>query len=157
MPNDSRAPRRRLGRRGRRLLGLVGAAAVAVSVFAFLLPQFADYRDVWTVVRGLGWREWLLLAGATALNLLTFPPPWMAVLPGLRFRAGVHPDAGVDRALHRLAGRRGGGPGGLLLDAPLVVLSAQLGRPGGRERPRGGRTCGFHARTLRVERCGRPR
>jgi uncharacterized protein (TIRG00374 family) len=86
MPDDGPAPRRRLGRRGRRVLGLLGAAGVAVSVFAFLLPQVADYRDVWTVVRGLGWPEWLLLAGATVLNLVTFPPPWMAVLPGLRFR-----------------------------------------------------------------------
>ena len=56
----------------------VAGAAIVVAVFAFFLPRIADYRDVLDVVRGLGWQEWLLLAGATILNLVTFPPPWMA-------------------------------------------------------------------------------
>jgi putative heme transporter len=56
-----------------------------LATFAFFLPQIADYRDVWDVVKGLS-RSWLLaLAGATALNLVTFAPPWQATLPGLRF------------------------------------------------------------------------
>jgi hypothetical protein len=31
----------------------------------------------------------LLLAGAVVLNLATFPPPWMAALPGLGYREGM--------------------------------------------------------------------
>ncbi len=60
--------------------------AVVVATFAFILPKIADYRDVWDVVQTLSWKDITLLAGATVLNLVTFAPPWMAALPGLRFR-----------------------------------------------------------------------
>ena len=67
-------------------LGVGVAIAVVVATFAFILPKIADYRDVWGVVKGLSWKDIALLAGATILNLVTFAPPWMAALPGLRFR-----------------------------------------------------------------------
>src|SRR6186997_1130902 len=67
-------------------LGVGVGIAVVVATFAFILPKIADYRDVWGVVKGLSWRDIALLAGATLLNLVTFAPPWMAALPGLRFR-----------------------------------------------------------------------
>lgn len=68
--------------------GLVAGAGIAVVVatFAFILPKIADYRDVWDVVQTLSWKDIVLLAGATVLNLVTFAPPWMAALPGLHFR-----------------------------------------------------------------------
>jgi len=69
----------------RHALGVGLAIAVVVATFAFILPKIADYRDVWGVVKGLSWRDAALLAGATVLNLVTFAPPWMAALPGLRF------------------------------------------------------------------------
>lgn len=81
--------RRRLTRTHTRLLGAAGSIAVVVAVFVFVLPQFADYRDVLDVVRGLGWEDWLLLVGAVVVNLATFPPPWMAALPGLGFRQAM--------------------------------------------------------------------
>ena len=80
---------RRLTKTHKRLLGGAGSIAVVVAVFVFVLPQFANYRDVLDVVRGLGWQDWLVLAGAVALNLATFPPPWMAALPGLGFREAM--------------------------------------------------------------------
>ncbi len=73
-------------RNPKRLLGGGLAVAVVVAVFVFLLPRIADYRDVWAVLRTLGWQEALALAGATVLNLVTFAPPWMVALPGLGFR-----------------------------------------------------------------------
>jgi uncharacterized protein (TIRG00374 family) len=76
--------RRRLSKRY--VLGGGLGIAVVVATFAFVLPRIADYRDVWGVVKGLSWADLGLLAGATALNLATFAPPWMASLPGLRFR-----------------------------------------------------------------------
>jgi putative heme transporter len=89
MPDDTAAPRRRLGRTQKRLLGGVATAAVLVAVFVFVLPRIANYRDVWEVIRELGWEQGLLLAGVTVLNLLTFPPPWMAALPGLGYRQAM--------------------------------------------------------------------
>jgi len=70
----------------RHILGVGVGIAVVVATFAFVLPKIADYRDVWGVVKTLSWQDVALLAGATALNLVTFAPPWMAALPGLRFR-----------------------------------------------------------------------
>ncbi len=65
-------------------LGLIGFAVV-VATFVFVLPQIADYRDVWDVVERLSWRWLVALAAATALNVTTFAPPWQVALPGLRF------------------------------------------------------------------------
>jgi putative heme transporter len=69
----------------RHALGVGVSIAVVVATFAFVLPKIADYRDVWGVVDDLSWKDIGLLAGATILNLVTFAPPWMAALPGLRF------------------------------------------------------------------------
>jgi uncharacterized protein (TIRG00374 family) len=70
----------------RRILGGAGTLAVVVAVFVFILPKIADYRDVFGVLGDLAWYDWLALAGATALNLATFAPPWMVALPGLSYR-----------------------------------------------------------------------
>jgi uncharacterized protein (TIRG00374 family) len=88
--SDGTATRRRgLTKSHKRMLGAVGSIAVVVLVFVFVLPRIADYREVFEVVRGLDWQDWLLLSGAVVLNLATFPPPWMAALPGLRFREAM--------------------------------------------------------------------
>ena len=89
MSDGTPSPRKRLTRTHKRVLGASGTIAVVVAVFVFLLPQIADYREVLDVVRELDWQDWLLLAGATLLNLATFPPPWMAALPGLGFRQAM--------------------------------------------------------------------
>ncbi len=73
----------------KRILGGGATAVVVGAVFVFVLPRIADYRDVWAVLRQLGWQDWLLLAGATVLNIATFPPSWMAALPGLGFRQAL--------------------------------------------------------------------
>jgi putative heme transporter len=70
----------------RHVLGGGLAVAVVVATFVFVLPRIADYRDVWGAVKTLSWTDVALLVGATLLNLATFAPPWMAALPGLRFR-----------------------------------------------------------------------
>ena len=87
--SDGTPSRRGLTKTHKRLLGAAGSIAVVVAVFVFVLPQFANYRDVLDVVRGLGRQDWLILAGAVVLNLATFPPPWMAALPGLGFREAM--------------------------------------------------------------------
>jgi len=89
MSDGTPTRRPRLTKTHTRLLGAAGSIAVVVAVFVFVLPQFANYRDVLDVVRGLGWQDWLVLAGAVVLNLATFPPPWMAALPGLGYREAM--------------------------------------------------------------------
>ena len=59
--------------------------AVIVGTYVFVLPQFANYSEVWAQVKTLSW-EWVaVLLGAVVLNLATFAPPWMAALPGLGY------------------------------------------------------------------------
>jgi putative heme transporter len=88
--SDGTATRRRgLTKTHKRMLGAAGSIAVVVLVFVFVLPRIADYRDVFDVLRDLAWQDWALLAGAVVLNLATFPPPWMAALPGLGYREGM--------------------------------------------------------------------
>jgi uncharacterized protein (TIRG00374 family) len=89
MSDGTPTRRRGLTKTHKRVLGGAGSLAVVVAVFVFVLPQFASYRDVLDVVRELGWQDWLLLTGAVILNLATFPPPWMAALPGLGFREAM--------------------------------------------------------------------
>ena len=67
--------------------GLAGGLAVAVIVgtYVFVLPQFANYSEVWAQVRTLSWEWILVLIAAVIFNLATFAPPWMAALPGLGY------------------------------------------------------------------------
>jgi uncharacterized protein (TIRG00374 family) len=69
----------------KRVLAAAVGVVVIVATFAYFLPTIADYRDVWRVVKGLSW-EWIVaLVAVAALNVLTFAPPWLVLLPGLRF------------------------------------------------------------------------
>jgi len=84
--SEPSATRRLSFSRRRLVIGGLGLL-FAVATFAYFLPKIADYRDVWGVLRELSWKWLVTLAAATVLNLLTFAPPWMVALPGLRFRS----------------------------------------------------------------------
>jgi putative heme transporter len=86
MSDGTPTRRRGLTKTRKRVLGATGSIVVVVLVFVFILPRIADYRSVLDVVRDLDWQDWALLAGAVVLNLSTFPPVWMAALPGLGYR-----------------------------------------------------------------------
>jgi uncharacterized protein (TIRG00374 family) len=76
------------GRRQKIVLGVIGLAVVVVT-FAVVLPRIASYSDVWDVVKQLD-PAWLLaLAVAVVFNVVTYAPPWMIALPGLRFRQAL--------------------------------------------------------------------
>ena len=81
---EAPTPRRRFS--WKQLAGGGLGLAVIIGTFVFILPQVANYRDVWDVVKQLSWSQVGLLLGATALNLATYAPPYQAALPGLRFR-----------------------------------------------------------------------
>jgi len=67
--------------------GLLAAASVAIiaATFFYFLPTIADYGQVWGVVKELSWPWVGALLTATAINLVTFAPPWQVALPGLSF------------------------------------------------------------------------
>ena len=70
--------------RRRKIVAGLSLAITAVT-FAVVLPRVAGYGAVWHVVVQLSW-PWLAgLCGATVLNVLTFPLPWIVVLPGLSY------------------------------------------------------------------------
>jgi uncharacterized protein (TIRG00374 family) len=69
-----------------RRIAVIGVSAgIVVATFVYFLPTIASYRDVWGVVKDLSWPWVAALLGATAVNLVTFAPPWMVALPGLTF------------------------------------------------------------------------
>jgi uncharacterized membrane protein YbhN (UPF0104 family) len=57
--------------------GLAGGVALAVIVgtYVFVLPQFANYGEVWAQVRMLSWAWIGILLATVALNVVTFAPP----------------------------------------------------------------------------------
>jgi len=75
-------------RRAHLLTGAIGLAVVVLT-FAVVLPKIANYGDVWQTLERLE-RPWLFaLAGAVLVNVVTYAPPWMIALPGLRFRQAL--------------------------------------------------------------------
>lgn len=88
--DEEQEPRPRKPRTGkRRIIGIVAAVAVVVAVFVFVLPQVADYAEVWDVVKGLDPDQLALLLAVAAVNVATFGPPWMAAMPGLTYRRSM--------------------------------------------------------------------
>ena len=76
------------GRTRNLLFGALGLAVVIVT-FAVVMPRIASYHDVWKAVQTLD-ATWLLaISGAVLLNIVTYAPPWMLALPGLRFRQAL--------------------------------------------------------------------
>jgi putative heme transporter len=72
-----------------RIVLAAAGLVLIVATFGYVLPQIADYRDVWSVLQDLTWPWALALVGVTILNVLTFAPPWQVALPGLRFRSAL--------------------------------------------------------------------
>lgn len=75
--------------RHRSVLGGLFALAVVGVTFGVVLPRIADYGEVWEAIRGLDAIWIAALLGATVLNIVTYAPPWMAALPGLRLRQAL--------------------------------------------------------------------
>ena len=69
----------------KRILLAAISVGLIVATFVYFLPTIANYHDVWRVVQQLSW-PWIgALLAATAINIVTFAPPWQVVLQGLTF------------------------------------------------------------------------
>jgi putative heme transporter len=69
----------------KRVLAGALSLGIVIATFVYFLPAIADYGKVWDAVKQLTWPQVGALLGATAINLVTFAPPWQAALPGLSF------------------------------------------------------------------------
>ena len=65
------------------VVGYLISVAIVVAIFAWAIPKFADYRDVWAAMRTLTPIEALSLVAATVFNLVTYWWANQAALPGL--------------------------------------------------------------------------
>ena len=68
----------------KRVVQGVVSFVLVVAIFAFAIPQIADYSAVWATVTTLTPLELWSLVGAMVFNLLTYWLANMAALPGLR-------------------------------------------------------------------------
>ena len=80
---DEAARKKRTG--WTRIVAIVLSIGIVAAVFAFALPQIANYREVWGVVKGLSWAWIAALLVASTLDIATYAPPWVASLPGLSY------------------------------------------------------------------------
>lgn len=87
-PPTVEAPARSRGRRLKQIQ-LAFGLAVMIATFAVFVPRIADYGAIWDAVRSLEWWQVSLLLFVALVNILTFAPDWMVLLPGLRFRQAL--------------------------------------------------------------------
>jgi putative heme transporter len=69
----------------RRNIQIALSLAVVVIVFIFALPQFADFSEVWAVMRAMTWLELLTLAIVAAWNIATYWILMVGSLPGSNY------------------------------------------------------------------------
>jgi uncharacterized protein (TIRG00374 family) len=67
----------------KKIVGYVVSIVIVVGIFAWAIPKFADYRDVWAAIKTLTPVETWSLVGATLFNLVTYWWANQAALPGL--------------------------------------------------------------------------
>jgi putative heme transporter len=75
-------------RLGRLVRGAI-SVAIVVGIFAGVLPRIADLDKVWAIIRGLTWREDLLMVLVAAWNIVTYWPVVVNAMPGLSYRQAI--------------------------------------------------------------------
>jgi putative heme transporter len=100
---DRTAQRKTLKRRITLALGLV----VLVLVFAWVIPKFADYGEVWRQIKTISPKWLIVLVIVDLINLATYAPNWMVAMPGLRYRQSLELNM-AGTAVANVAGAIGG-------------------------------------------------
>ena len=73
----------------RRALSFAITIAVVVVVFGFVIPQFADYDEVFDSIADLSAMEWIVLSVLAGWFLVAYVFVLMATIPSLRFGEGL--------------------------------------------------------------------
>ena len=75
---------------------LVISLAIAVAIFALIVPKFASYSDVWETMTKLTVVQLLAVTGAMVFNLFTYWWQMQAAMPGLTlWQAAVNNQTGT--------------------------------------------------------------
>lgn len=72
--------------RWKRVAQALVSIVIVVGIFVGVMPQIADYSEVWETIRSLSWLESSALAIVAIWNLATYWFVLVAALPGLRLR-----------------------------------------------------------------------
>jgi len=107
------------GSRAKRIIQTVISIAVVVGIFVGVLPQIADYSEVWATIRSLTWLEAATLALVAFWNLATYWFVLVAALPGMRLREA----AVVNQSSTAVANTLPGG-GALGVGVTLAMLTS---------------------------------
>jgi putative heme transporter len=67
----------------KKIVGYAISVVIVVGIFAWAIPKFANYRDVWAAIRTLTPLETWSLVAATIFNLVTYWWANQAAIPGL--------------------------------------------------------------------------
>ncbi|MFM7508873.1 MAG: hypothetical protein ACKO5A_04930, partial [Actinomycetota bacterium] len=70
----------------KQLLAGVITLAVLVVVFYGIFPKFANYGEAWSSIQQMSIVSLVALGAATVVNVVVYVFPYMAALPGIRFR-----------------------------------------------------------------------
>ncbi len=71
-------------------MGRIGLpVAVVIVIFAFALPQVADYGQAWAHIQAMSAAETTVLVAVGLLNLVSYAALWVAAMPGLGWRQAI--------------------------------------------------------------------
>jgi putative heme transporter len=82
-PDEAAAAKKRRRKRITRIIQGSISFVVVVAIFGLVIPQIANYSDVWKIFTQLTWLELTGLVLATIFNLITYWLQMMAAMPGL--------------------------------------------------------------------------
>jgi uncharacterized protein (TIRG00374 family) len=83
MTGDEMMPVRAKKSRLRSVLQSLFSLALVVAIFFFVLPQVADFSQVWAEIQEMTWIEMAAIAVVAVWNLVTYWLLWLTVLPGI--------------------------------------------------------------------------
>jgi uncharacterized protein (TIRG00374 family) len=72
------------------IIATIVTLLILVMVFVVVLPQFGDYGEAWKAIQGMeGWQLGLIVAATIAL-IIIYVTPYLAALPGLKFKPAFY-------------------------------------------------------------------
>lgn len=107
----------------KRMVQGVISIVIVVGIFVGVMPQIADYSEVWATMTSLTWLETVSLLAVATWNLATYWFVLVAALPGLRLREALVVNQASTAVANSLPG------GGAIGVAVTVAMLTSWGFP----------------------------